>query len=49
MNAGYNPDFNPTGLEGGVDTNDIPIYAGALLFPHNSGTLAVSITRGRSI
>ena len=24
MNAGYNPDFNPTGLEGGVDTNDIP-------------------------
>ena len=24
MNAGYNPDFNPTGIEGGVDTNDIP-------------------------
>ncbi len=24
MNTGYNPDFNPTGIEGGVDTNLIP-------------------------
>ena len=24
MNIGYNPDFNPTGIEGGVDTNHIP-------------------------
>jgi len=24
MSVGYNPDFNPTGIEGGVDTNDIP-------------------------
>ena len=24
MNAGYNPEFNPTGIEGGVDTNHIP-------------------------
>ncbi len=24
MNAGYNPDFNPTGIEGGVDTNNLP-------------------------
>lgn len=24
MNSGYNPDFNPTGIEGGVDTNTLP-------------------------
>jgi quercetin dioxygenase-like cupin family protein len=24
MKSGYNPDFNPTGIEGGVDTNRIP-------------------------
>jgi quercetin dioxygenase-like cupin family protein len=24
MNAGYNPDFSPTGIEGGVDTNALP-------------------------
>jgi quercetin dioxygenase-like cupin family protein len=24
MNTGYNPDFTPTGIEGGVDTNVIP-------------------------
>lgn len=24
MNSGYNPDFNPTGIEGGLDTNDLP-------------------------
>ena len=24
MNTGYNPEFNPTGIEGGVDTNVIP-------------------------
>ena len=24
MNTGYNPEFNPTGIEGGVDTNFIP-------------------------
>ena len=24
MSIGYNPDFNPTGIEGGVDTNHIP-------------------------
>ena len=24
MNSGYNPEFNPTGIEGGVDTNAIP-------------------------
>lgn len=24
MNAGYNPEFNPTGIEGGVDTNILP-------------------------
>ncbi len=24
MNTGYNPDFNPTGIEGGVDTNHVP-------------------------
>lgn len=24
MNAGYNPEFNPTGIEGGVDTNTLP-------------------------
>jgi quercetin dioxygenase-like cupin family protein len=24
MKKGYNPDFNPTGIEGGVDTNRIP-------------------------
>lgn len=24
MNAGYNPDFSPTGIEGGVDTNTLP-------------------------
>ena len=24
MNTGYNPDFNPTGIEGGVDTNQVP-------------------------
>ena len=24
MTTGYNPDFNPTGIEGGVDTNRIP-------------------------
>ena len=24
MNAGYNPEFNPTGIEGGVDTNALP-------------------------
>ena len=24
MNTGYNPEFNPTGIEGGIDTNAIP-------------------------
>ena len=24
MNTGYNSDFNPTGIEGGVDTNQVP-------------------------
>ncbi len=24
MNTGYNPEYNPTGIEGGVDTNAIP-------------------------
>lgn len=24
MNSGYNPDFNPTGIEGGLDTNALP-------------------------
>ncbi|MDC0292595.1 hypothetical protein OAL29_01680 [Candidatus Binatia bacterium] len=24
MNAGYNPEFNPTGIEGGIDTNALP-------------------------
>jgi hypothetical protein len=24
MNTGYNPDFNPTGIEGGIDTNLLP-------------------------
>ena len=24
MQTGYNPDFNPTGIEGGVDTNQLP-------------------------
>ena len=24
MSTGYNPDFNPTGIEGGVDTNSLP-------------------------
>jgi quercetin dioxygenase-like cupin family protein len=24
MNTGYNPDFNPTGIEGGIDTNSLP-------------------------
>ena len=24
MNTGYNPEFNPTGIEGGVDTNTLP-------------------------
>ncbi len=27
MNSGYNPEFNPTGIEGGVDTNAIPWIA----------------------
>jgi hypothetical protein len=35
MNAGYNPDFNPTGIEGGVDTNDIPWMD----IPHAPGVL----------
>ena len=24
MSIGYNPDFNPTGIEGGIDTNLVP-------------------------
>jgi hypothetical protein len=24
MNSGYNPEFNPTGIEGGIDTNVLP-------------------------
>ncbi len=24
MTIGYNPDFNPTGIEGGIDTNLVP-------------------------
>lgn len=24
MSSGYNPDFDPTGIEGGVDTNAVP-------------------------
>ena len=24
MNEGYNPEFNPTGIEGGIDTNALP-------------------------
>ena len=24
MNTGYNPEFNPTGIEGGIDTNALP-------------------------
>ena len=24
MTAGYNPDFQPTGIEGGLDTNVLP-------------------------
>ena len=24
MNTGYNPEFNPTGIEGGIDTNELP-------------------------
>ena len=24
MTDGYNPDFDPTGIEGGVDTNALP-------------------------
>jgi quercetin dioxygenase-like cupin family protein len=27
MNAGYNPEFNPSGIEGGVDTNLVPWIA----------------------
>ena len=27
MNTGYNPDFNPTGIEGGIDTNVLPWLA----------------------
>ena len=27
MSAGYNPEFNPTGIEGGVDTNTLPWIA----------------------
>ena len=27
MNTGYNPDFNPTGIEGGMDTNILPWLA----------------------
>jgi len=27
MNTGYNPEFNPTGIEGGVDTNSLPWIA----------------------
>ena len=27
MNVGYNPDFNPTGIEGGIDTNLLPWIA----------------------
>ena len=23
-NTGYNPEFNPTGIEGGIDTNALP-------------------------
>ena len=24
MNSGYNPEFRPTGIEGGIDTNTLP-------------------------
>ncbi len=38
MNSGYNPDFNPTGIEGGLDTNalpwiELPQHAGLAIKP----------------
>ena len=43
MNGGYNPDFNPTGIEGGVDTNalpwiELPQYEGLSIKPLRAST-----------
>jgi hypothetical protein len=32
MEVNYNPDFSPTGIEGGVDTNQLP-WIGLAMFP----------------